>query len=108
MLQTIKGKISILDEVIEIKLYIFLKRVKEDRVDHTTRSGACPGLDPGASATRLLWVFRSPVAISFGDDQGTVYGFGIGDFNKDGQPDIAATRSGAANVVYLANTLHKK
>ena len=39
--------------------------------------------------------------IAFGDSNGTVYGFAIGDFNKDGIPDIAAARSEATNILYF-------
>ncbi|MEZ4457934.1 MAG: hypothetical protein R2882_15515 [Gemmatimonadales bacterium] len=40
--------------------------------------------------------------MTFGDDQGTVYGFAVGDLNEDGRADIVAARSGAPSVVYLA------
>jgi len=39
--------------------------------------------------------------IAFGDSNGTVYGFAIADFNKDGIPDIAAARSEATNILYF-------
>jgi hypothetical protein len=39
--------------------------------------------------------------VQFGDDNGTVYGFAIGDLDKDGWMDIAAARSGAPNIVYF-------
>ncbi|MEL6820381.1 MAG: FG-GAP-like repeat-containing protein, partial [Calditrichota bacterium] len=44
---------------------------------------------------------NAPIKASFGDGLGTVYGFDIADFNKDGVPDIAAARSGAQNVLYF-------
>ena len=49
---------------------------------------------------------RNFKSISFGDAQGTVYGFAIGDFNEDGIPDIAAARSGATSVLYFGSHLN--
>ena len=46
--------------------------------------------------------------VPFGDDQGTVYGFDIADFNSDGKPDIAAARSGAPNMIYFADSANRK
>jgi hypothetical protein len=46
--------------------------------------------------------------VQFGDDQGTVYGFDVADFNNDGKPDIAAARSGATSIIYLANSSNRK
>jgi hypothetical protein len=46
---------------------------------------------------------KSFTPVTFGDGEGNVYGFAIGDLNKDGRLDIAAARSGATNVVYLAD-----
>ena len=45
---------------------------------------------------------RNFIPVTFGDNKGTVYGFAIGDLDKDGRPDIAAARSDAPNVVYFA------
>ena len=41
--------------------------------------------------------------VTFGDGQGTAYGFAIGDVNGDKLPDIALARSGAPNVLYLSS-----
>ena len=41
-----------------------------------------------------------------GNNQGSVYGFAIGDFDKDGLSDIAAARSGAVNILYFGETLN--
>ena len=38
-----------------------------------------------------------------GDSKGTVYGFAVADIDKDGQPDLAAARSEAPNVVYFGS-----
>ena len=46
---------------------------------------------------------RNFTSISFGDSNGTVYGFAVGDFNEDGIPDIAAGRSGATSVLYFGS-----
>jgi len=46
---------------------------------------------------------RRFAAVPFGDGSGTPYGTAIGDLNKDGWPDIAVARSGAANVVYFSS-----
>jgi len=40
-------------------------------------------------------------SVSFGDDEGTVYGFGFGDFDEDGFQDIAVARSGARNMLHF-------
>lgn len=40
-------------------------------------------------------------SISFGDSNGTVYGFAVGDFNEDGIPDIATARSEATNMLHF-------
>ena len=40
--------------------------------------------------------------VPFGDGAGTVYGLAVGDVDGDGAPDIAAARSGAANLLYRA------
>jgi hypothetical protein len=45
--------------------------------------------------------------VPFGDNQGTAYGFSIGDLNEDGFLDIAMARSDARNMLYFgapANT----
>jgi hypothetical protein len=42
--------------------------------------------------------------LSFGDSDGTVYGFAIGDFDEDGTLDIAAARSGATDVLYFGHS----
>lgn len=39
--------------------------------------------------------------VPFGDDEGTVYGFGFGDFDEDGFQDIAVARSGARNTLHF-------
>jgi len=36
-------------------------------------------------------------------NQGTVYGFSIGDFNKDGQADIGVAKSGAPNILFFGH-----
>lgn len=51
---------------------------------------------------------KSFFLVQFGDDQGTVYGFDVADFNNDGKPDIAVARSGATNIIYLANSSNRK
>jgi hypothetical protein len=51
---------------------------------------------------------RNFTSVSFGDAQGTVYGFAVGDFNEDGIPDIAAARSSAPNVLYFGSRLTKR
>lgn len=44
------------------------------------------------------------VEVAFGENnQGTVYGFAIDDFNNDGQADIAAAKSGAPNILYFGH-----
>ncbi|HOY12415.1 MAG TPA: VCBS repeat-containing protein, partial [Saprospiraceae bacterium] len=40
-------------------------------------------------------------SISFGDSNGTVYGFDVGDFNEDGIQDIATARSDATNMLHF-------
>lgn len=40
-------------------------------------------------------------AVPFGDDQGTAYGFSVGDLDEDGFLDIAMARSGAKNMLYF-------
>ncbi|MBK8233716.1 MAG: VCBS repeat-containing protein [Candidatus Eisenbacteria bacterium] len=45
---------------------------------------------------------RHYTPVQFGDAKGTMYGFAIADLDGDGRPDIAAARSDAPNVVYLA------
>ncbi len=40
--------------------------------------------------------------VRFGDEQGSAYGFALGDIDRDGFPDIALARSGAPNVLYLS------
>ena len=50
---------------------------------------------------------RNFTSISFGDSNGTVYGFAIGDFNEDGILDIAAARSDATNVLFFGNIKSK-
>lgn len=37
-----------------------------------------------------------------GDSLGAAYGFGTGDINGDGRPDIALARSGASDILFLA------
>jgi len=44
----------------------------------------------------------------FGDSQGTVYGFAVGDFNEDGILDIAAARNESTNILYFGNIKSKK
>jgi hypothetical protein len=39
--------------------------------------------------------------VQVGDNRGTVYGFAVGDLDKDGFPDLAVARSDAPNVVYF-------
>jgi hypothetical protein len=48
---------------------------------------------------------RNFKSISFGDSQGTVYGFAVGDFNEDGVPDIGAARSEAQCVLYFGSVV---
>ena len=45
---------------------------------------------------------RQFIPVTFGDKNGSAYGFALGDINKDGFPDIALARSGAPNVLYLS------
>ena len=40
--------------------------------------------------------------VSFGDADGTAYGFAFGDLNGDNLIDIAMARSEARNIVYFA------
>jgi hypothetical protein len=40
-------------------------------------------------------------AVPFGDDEGTAYGFSVGDFDEDGFLDIAMARSDARNMLYF-------
>jgi hypothetical protein len=40
-------------------------------------------------------------AVPFGDDDGTAYGFSVGDFDEDGFLDIAMARSDAPNMLYF-------
>ena len=40
-------------------------------------------------------------SVRFGDDQGTAYGFDVGDVDEDGHPDVAVARSGAPNVLFF-------
>lgn len=42
-------------------------------------------------------------AIVIGDSLGASYGFDVGDVNGDGRVDIAQARSGASDLLYLAN-----
>jgi len=44
----------------------------------------------------------------FGDSQGAVYGFAVGDFNEDGILDIAAARNESTNILYFGNIKSKK
>jgi len=46
---------------------------------------------------------RTFTPVSFGDDKGTAYGIDVGDFDKDGRPDIAVARSAAPNALYFAS-----
>ena len=46
---------------------------------------------------------KSFTPVSFGDSKGTAYGIAVGDFDKDGRPDIAVARSEAPNVLYFAS-----
>lgn len=39
--------------------------------------------------------------VAFGDRAGAVYGFALGDLDRDGAIDIVAARSDAPNVVYF-------
>jgi hypothetical protein len=41
--------------------------------------------------------------VSFGDSKGTAHGITVGDFDKDGRPDIAGACSEAPNVSYFAS-----
>ncbi|MEZ4417284.1 MAG: VCBS repeat-containing protein [Gemmatimonadota bacterium] len=41
--------------------------------------------------------------VPFGDDEGSAYGFAVGDLNEDGLLDIAMARSEARNVLYLGS-----
>ena len=45
---------------------------------------------------------RAFTEVRFGDEQGSAYGFALGDVDRDGFPDIALARSGAPNVLYLS------
>jgi hypothetical protein len=40
-------------------------------------------------------------AVPFGDDEGTAYGFAVGDLDEDGFLDIAMARSDARNILYF-------
>jgi hypothetical protein len=51
---------------------------------------------------------RYPDLISFGDSKGTVYGFAVGDFDKDGKLDIAVARSDASNILYFGGKQKNK
>lgn len=42
-------------------------------------------------------------SISLGDSLGTVYGFGVGDVNGDGIPDVISARSDASDVLFLGS-----
>jgi hypothetical protein len=46
---------------------------------------------------------QSFTALKFGDNRGVVYGFATGDFDMDGQLDIAAARSDAPNSLYFGS-----
>jgi hypothetical protein len=37
-----------------------------------------------------------------------VYGFAVGDLDRDGLPDIAVARSEAPNVVYFADRVRRR
>ena len=41
------------------------------------------------------------VPVPFGDDEGSAYGFAVGDLDEDGLLDIAVARSGARNMLYF-------
>lgn len=43
------------------------------------------------------------VQMVIGDSLGATYGFGVGDFNHDGVPDIITARSGASDLLFLGN-----
>ncbi|EED30498.1 Na-Ca exchanger/integrin-beta4 [gamma proteobacterium NOR5-3] len=44
---------------------------------------------------------RNFTPVSFGDDQGTAYGFAVDDLNGDGLMDIVVARSDASNTIYF-------
>ncbi|WOJ92864.1 VCBS repeat-containing protein [Congregibacter variabilis] len=46
---------------------------------------------------------RNFTPVSFGDDEGTAYGFAVNDLNGDGLMDIVVARSGAPNIIYFGS-----
>jgi len=47
------------------------------------------------------------VQVAIGDSLGATYGFGVGDVNHDGVPDIVVARSAASDVLFLGNMGHE-
>lgn len=47
---------------------------------------------------------RNFTPVSFGDDQGTAYGFVVDDLDSDGLMDIVVARSDAANMIYFGGS----
>ncbi len=43
------------------------------------------------------------VQLVIGDSLGAAYGFGVGDFNHDGIPDIVSARSGASDLLFIGH-----
>ncbi|MFK7849225.1 MAG: FG-GAP repeat domain-containing protein [Rhodothermales bacterium] len=42
-------------------------------------------------------------SVSIGDSLGTVYGFGVGDVNHDGIPDVVSARSDASDLLFMGS-----
>jgi hypothetical protein len=47
-------------------------------------------------------------AVPFGDNEGTAYGFSVGDLDEDGYLDIAMARSEARNMLYFGAPVKAK
>jgi hypothetical protein len=46
--------------------------------------------------------------VEWNDGAGAVYGLAVGDFDRDGWPDIAAARSAAPNAVWFSAPVPRK